>query len=184
MLNYLDEKKQRKTISKSTGLPVKGNKKRAEAMLMEARMELQEELERCRGEADYPELVDPIPFTKFLVEWLDIMESSVEASAYAVYSFGIKNKIVPYFDKRYPRLRLKDVTPKHIQDYYTYEMKVNGVSANTVIHRHANIRKALQYAFKTGLLDANPADRTLNVREKKSSSAASTMNMNWNSFLR
>ena len=28
-----------------------------------------------------------------------------------------------------------------------------------MIHRHANIRKALQYAFKTGLLDNNPADR-------------------------
>lgn len=169
VLNYLDEKKQRKTISKSTGLPVKGNKKRAEAMLMDARKELQEELDRCRDEADYPELVDPvdIPFTKFLVEWLDMMESSVEASTYSAYSFGIRNKIVPYFDKRYPRLRLKDVTPKHIQDYYTYEMKVNGVSANTVIHRHANIRKALQYAFKTGLLDNNPADRIERPRKEK-----------------
>ncbi len=50
-------------------------------------------------------------------------------------------------------------TPKHIQDYYTYELMVRGVSANTVIHRHANIRKALQHAFKLGLIDTNPADR-------------------------
>ena len=41
---------------------------------------------------------------------------------------------------------LKDVSAQHIQNYYTYEMEVNGVSANTGIHRHANIRKALQYA--------------------------------------
>lgn len=34
-----------------------------------------------------------------------------------------------------------------------------GVSACTVIHRHANIRKALQYAFKVGLIAFNPADR-------------------------
>ena len=45
-----------------------------------------------------------------------------------------------------------------IQDYYTYEMRVNKLSANTVIHRHANIRKALQYAMKIGLIDSNPAD--------------------------
>ena len=38
-------------------------------------------------------------------------------------------------------------------------MEVNGVSANTVIHRHANIRKALQYAYKTDLIDSNPADK-------------------------
>lgn len=35
---------------------------------------------------------------------------------------------------------------------YTYEMEENGVCANTVIHRHANIRKALQYAFRTDLM--------------------------------
>ena len=49
----------------------------------------------------------------------------------------------------------------------SYEMKENGVSANTVIHRHANIRKALQYAFKTGLLDNNPADRIERPKKEK-----------------
>ena len=33
------------------------------------------------------------------------------------------------------------------------------VSANTVLRRHANIRKTLQHAFKLGLIYANPADR-------------------------
>ena len=54
---------------------------------------------------------------------------------------------------------MRDVTAKHIQDYYTYELEELGVSANTVIHRHANIRKALQYAFKTDRIDSNPADK-------------------------
>lgn len=49
----------------------------------------------------------------------------------------------------------------------TDEMKVNGVSANMVIHRHANIRKALQYAFKTGRLNHNPADRIERPRKEK-----------------
>ena len=52
-----------------------------------------------------------------------------------------------------------------IQDYYTYEINVNHLTTNTVIHRHANIRKALQYAYKTGLIDINPADRV--TRPKK-----------------
>jgi len=34
-----------------------------------------------------------------------------------------------------------------------------GLSPSTVIHRHANIRKALQYAFKVGLIAFNPAER-------------------------
>lgn len=49
--------------------------------------------------------------------------------------------------------------PFLIQAYYDYEMEVHGISANTVTHRHANIRKALQDAFKVGLIKSNPADR-------------------------
>jgi len=169
VLSYTDENGQRKTPSKSTGLPVKGNKKRAEAMLMEARKEMEAELERRMDEKIHPERIAPadIPFTRFMVDWLEMMQSSVEVTTYAAYSFCIKNKIVPYFDERHPGLRLREVTPKHIQDYYTYEMKENGVSANTVIHRHANIRKALLYAFKTGLLDNNPADRIERPKKEK-----------------
>lgn len=88
-----------------------------------------------------------------MLDWLDMMKNSVEVTTYANYTQTIKNKIIPYFDAHFPTLTLSQLTPKHIQDYYTWEMTKNNVSANTVIHRHANIRKALQYAFKTGLID-------------------------------
>ncbi len=48
-----------------------------------------------------------------------------------------------------------------------YEIRELGVSTNTVIHRHANIRKALQYALKTGILDTNPADRVERPKKNK-----------------
>lgn len=79
----------------------------------------------------------------------------------------IKSKIILYFEEHHPGLALCEVTPKHIQDYYTYELTVRGVSANTVIHRHANIRKALQHAFKLGLIDTNPADRIERPKKEK-----------------
>lgn len=44
---------------------------------------------------------------------------------------------------------------------------MRGVSANTVIHRHANIRKALQHAFKLGLIDTNPAERIERPKKEK-----------------
>lgn len=161
VLNYVDENGKRKTPSKTTGLPVKGNKKRAEAMLREACKIKEAELEQRKEERQEQERSSPrnLPFTDFLLDWLDMMRSNLEVTTYSTYTMGIKNKIKPYFDQHHPGLKLSELEPKHIQDYYTYEMKVNGVSANTVIHRHANIRKALQYAVKTGLLDSNPADR-------------------------
>ncbi|MFR3880632.1 MAG: tyrosine-type recombinase/integrase [Oscillospiraceae bacterium] len=56
-------------------------------------------------------------------------------------------------------MRLDAVSAKHIQDYYNYELEVNHVTANTVKHRHANIHKAFAYAYKTDLIQSNPADK-------------------------
>lgn len=174
VLSYTDENGKRQTPSKSTGLPIKGNKKRAEAMLMEARKEMEDELKRRTAEKGKPPKPEDIPFTQFMSDWLEMMRNSVEDTTFASYTFGIKSKINPYFDDRFPGLKLCKLTPKHIQDYYTYEMNVQGVTANTVIHRHANIRKALQYAVRTGLLDYNPADRV--ERPKKEQFSGSIYN--------
>ena len=91
---------------------------------------------------------------------------------YANYAMVIKSRINPYFKDK--GLTLSELTPKHIQDYYLYSLNVEKVSANTVIHRHANIRKALQYALKLGLIDFNPADRV--ERPKKNKYVATTYN--------
>jgi integrase len=168
VLNYVDEYGKRHTPSKSTGLTVKGNKKRAEKMLSEARAAKEAELEaraieRSTGKAP----IGTILFTAFLLGWLEMTKKNVEETTYGAYSMGIKSKIIPYFEEHHPGLALQDVTPKHIQDYYTYELTVRGVSANTVIHRHANIRKALQHAFKLGLIDSNPADRIERPKKEK-----------------
>ena len=168
VLNYVDEYGKRHTPSKSTGLTVKGNKKRAEKMLSEARAAKEAELEaraieRSTGKAP----IGTILFTAFLLDWLEMTKKNVEETTYGAYSMGIKSKIIPYFEEHHPGLALQDVTPKHIQDYYTYELTVRGVSANTVIHRHANIRKALQHAFKLGLIDSNPADRIERPKKEK-----------------
>lgn len=159
VLSYTDEYGERKTPSQSTGLPVKGNKKRAEELLQEARQKKAEELKYRKLAASTGMTVVPneLKFTDFLSDWLKMMKNSVELSTYSNYEKSIKGKIIPYFNKRHPKLKLRDVTPKHIQDYYTYELEVEKVSPNTVIHRHANIHKALKYAFQTSLIDSNPA---------------------------
>ena len=107
-----------------------------------------------------------ILFTDFLLEWLEMMKSSVEKTTYASYSNTVKRRIVPYFlEKKYTLTEMEE-NPKYIQDYYQYELKL-GLTANTVIHRHANIRKALQYAFQLHLIKSNPADRVERPKKEK-----------------
>lgn len=167
ILSYKDAEGKRKTKSISTGLPVKGNKRKAEAMLMDARKHFDN-----RVMTEKADQKDEILFTDFMLSWLEMMRNSVELTTYASYAMTIKSRIVPYFEGK--NIKLKDLTPKDIQDYYQYGLTVEKVSANTVIHRHANIRKALQYALKTGLIDFNPADRV--ERPRKGKYTASTYN--------
>lgn len=88
-----------------------------------------------------------------------MMKNSVEVTTFSAYKAIIERKINPYFDFFYPNIKLSEITPIHIQEFYTYEMEEKGLSANSVIHIHANIRKALQYAYKVDLIKSNPADK-------------------------
>jgi len=158
-LRYTDADGKRRQEYKSTGLKVKGNKHRAEDILEERKLALEKKLLIQADPEAAIRAEKEIGFTTFLRNWLEIVRPTVEPTTFGAYNSSVTKRIIPYFDEKHPNLRLVDLTPKMIQDYYTYEMKHNGVSANTVKHRHANIHRALRYAFKTGLIDVNPADR-------------------------
>ena len=147
MLNYTDSLGKRKTKWISTGLTVKGNKKRAEAILMDARRNFNpEEPKVMNGD---------ILFADYMEKWLDIIKSSVAVQTFASYSTTVKKIVAPYFREK--EVTLKNLTAKDIQEFYLSELE--RVSPSSVIHYHANIHKALKYAVKIDLIDVNPADK-------------------------
>jgi integrase len=96
VLSYNDENGKRKSTCRSTHLPVRGNKKRAEAMLQEARREMEETLrcqELAKRQGKSPER-KPIFFTDFMNEWLSMMKPSLEATTYSSYQNGIQKQIM------------------------------------------------------------------------------------------
>lgn len=147
VLSYTDEKGKRKQPWISTGLTVKGNKKRAEKMLMELRSTFQ-----------IPKGSDKdnnILFADYLEEWLEIVKSRIKIATYSAYYSMVKGSIAPYFREK--KIKLKDLEARHIQDFYTEQLR--RVKPNTVIHYHANIHSALKYAVKTDRILVNPADK-------------------------
>ncbi len=137
-------------------------------MLSEAKNQLEKELEELQKDNLRKQEDKKNPnFTDFLKYWLGIIKSSIELTTYAGYNGVINKVVIPYFDKNYPNLKLSSLTPKHIQDFYTYKMNDDKVSSNTVIHYHANIRKALQYAYKNNLINSNPADKVERPKKVK-----------------
>jgi integrase len=156
VLSYKDVDGKRKTKWLPTGLLIKGNKKKAEVILMEARKKFK----------IFTEIDDEnILFSDFMLSWLEMMKNNIEVTTYASYSNCVKKRVSPYFKEK--KILLKDLQPKHIQTYYQHELNDNKVSANTVIHYHANIRKALQYAVKVDMISSNPADKVERPKKQK-----------------
>ncbi len=145
VINYKDKFGNRKTKWIATGLPVKGNKKRAEAILNEER----------RNFASIDDVNYDGMFADYVGEWLEIVKNSIATVTYSSYSAMIKGVIAPYFRKQ--KIKLADITAKDIQNFYIKELR--RVSANTVIHYHAIIHKAMKYAVKLDLIATNPADK-------------------------
>ena len=155
VLSYKDELGKNRTKWISTGLPIKGNKKRAEDMLLKARREFD------------PAIIteSEITFTGFMKSWLEMMRPNLELTTFAGYSINVKSIICPYFEDM--KLLLRELQPKHIQDFYTHCMSVRNVKARSVIGYHANIRKALKYAVDTDLIISNPADKVQRPKVQK-----------------
>jgi integrase len=148
VLSFKDESGKHKTKWISTGLPVKGNKKKAEAKLLDARRSFVIPTQLSEND---------VTFVQFMKNWLEIVKPNIEQTTYSAYNSVINNVICPHFEDQ--GILLKDLQAKHIQDFYTHCLNVRGVSANTIIHYHANIRKALKYAVNTDIIPYNPADK-------------------------
>ncbi len=154
VLSYRDNKGKRHTPWFPTKLPVKGNKKRAEAMLTEMRQNYIPPNAFAEPSLS-AETVQDLMFTDFLQQWLLVAKSTIKLPTYSSYAGMLKSPILPYFGGR--GILLKDLTPKDIQDFYTIQLE--RVSANTVIHYHAVIHRALKYAVKMDMIPTNPADK-------------------------
>ena len=146
VLNYHDNTGKRHTKYVSTGLPQKGNKRRAEAALTKIRSEFVPPVHTN-------ELCSDMLFADYLLRWLDIVKMRVKITTYGSYEQMTKQTIEPYFRKL--NLSLKQIEARHLQQFYAEKLKT--VSANSVIHYHAVIHQALKYAMKTDLVPQNVA---------------------------
>jgi len=146
-----DGKQSQKWIS--TGLDVKGNKKKAELFLKEKI----EEYSNAQTVQD-----TKILFSDFLLDWLEMHKVRIEAVTYAGYK-RLLLQMQPYFKQR--RICLLDLTTKHIQDYCTYKLK--SIGPNSVLKHLTLIKTALKYAQKIKMLKENPADWVERPKKQK-----------------
>lgn len=94
-------------------------------------------------------------FTDFLKMWLEVAKSTIKITTYSSYAAMVNKIIIPYFEPM--NLKLTEVSAKDIQQFYLKQLE--RVKANSVIHYHAVIHRAMKYAVKTDLIKTNPVDK-------------------------
>jgi integrase len=141
MLTWTDDVGNRGRKSISTGLAIKGNKKRAEKMLLEAKKEQEALLGNLPG-------LNDMLFADFMEQWLEVIRNDknkpIRPTTFGSYQMNVQRTIAPYFRKR--GTLLTELTADDINDFYDDQLE--RVKATSVIKYHANIGKALKYAVK------------------------------------
>ncbi|MBQ3553069.1 MAG: site-specific integrase [Clostridia bacterium] len=184
VLVYKNAAGKRRDKSFPTKLPVKGNKKKAEAMAKEIleNFEIpledlyledltadksenvlgragsvipQELLEKVSLADLTKEQVSNMLFADYMVKYLPIVRMrQIEENTYSGYVGNVRNPIGPYFREK--KITLGNLTADDIQDFY--DVQLQRVKGNTVNHYHAIIRLALCYARKKGYIKENPIE--------------------------
>lgn len=153
----------------SLGLPVKNNKRKAEALLADVRKKYEEIYERPCGD---------ILFTTYLRRWLERKKPYVELSTWEGYKIYVEKHIIPYFEPL--GLSMRELKPQHIKEYYDAKYvggrcdgKDGGLSIPSIRKHSIVLREALGEAVLEDMIARNPADgvkmpaKDTSVREKR-----------------
>ena len=168
VLNLYDANGKRKIKWISTGLTVRGNKRKAEAMLHEVLLRYDETGELPTGRGGAYEKVDtrtakPIPapvkpvsksemlFLDYLNEWIQIHKASIQTATFISYNQMIQGRITQYFQPL--GLKLCEVTPQVLDDFQEKILRLHHQ------HRHPlprHLRQGVQGCRAQGLSGSQP----------------------------
>ena len=149
VLSYTDSAGKRRQPWIGTGLPVKGNKKRAEKMLAETRKDF------TIPKGQVSELSPDMAFSDYMRYWLRMMRTAVTETTYSSYCFNVEKHIIPYFEPL--GVTLAGLQPRQIQSFYLHEAET--LKNTSILRFHANLHKALKYAVRIDLIASNPVDK-------------------------
>lgn len=103
---------------------------------------------------------DVTPRTTTLSDWLDYwMEEIVKPNRADTTVYGYTKIIENHLSPALGDIPVQQLTPTHIQQYYTMLLRDKGLSANTIRRHHDLLSSALRTAMRQDVLIRCPTDR-------------------------
>ena len=145
---------------KSTGLPVKNNKRKAEQMKEEVLAAFREEAQReaqLEGWEINPQDREML-FADYLLVWKQRKGLEIASTTLQGYE-RILSYVEPYFRKL--QVKTEQVTPRMIEKYYDFLLhkQPHPLSPNTVRKHAVLLKSVFRDAIDDGLLERNPAKK-------------------------
>ena len=138
----------------ATGLPVKGNKRRAQRMLDEKLVELQAEYERHYRQAGWSvQDIADAPFVDVVDRWMARKRKTLAPSTVNGYN-NILARLRPYF--QHLGLTTGEISPAVLESYLEH-LTDAGLSANTVAHHLTLVKSVFNDEIRAGAPLLNPA---------------------------
>ena len=151
MIINLKENGKRKQKWVSTGLEVKGNKRKAEQMLREFLTSQEQVQSKPKSN---------VLFSDYIRHWLTIAERRVDSVTFQGYRLMANAQVIPYFEKT--AVRLGDVDRESLQRFFDEKASTGrkdgkgGLSPSSLRQYKNILMQTLNEAVKSGLIQSNP----------------------------
>lgn len=143
IITYYDEEGKRRQKTYSTGLPIVGNKRKAEQMMKEKLSEFEQE-----GISDKKN----ITVSDWVKYYLDIKKTEVRDISYYHYSISYNKYIKDFFKN----IKLKDLDSLDIDRFYKKLAESLSLSSVKVIS--CPLRQAIKYAYSINIIKHDPCE--------------------------
>lgn len=164
VINYKNDYGKYKSKWVSTGLVERGNKRNAQLFLKE-QMDNFDAKNEPQIEPLTPLNDNDIIFIKYIDDYVKNKQKDLSPSVYKTYSYVVK-VIKKYFGNK---LKLKDITYKHIEDYYEYLKNERKIKNSSVKHHAIIMSPALRQAYRDDLIAKNPFEFIKKIKREKPS---------------
>ena len=147
----------RKSIS--TGLPIKGNKKRAEDRLKSAIEEMEDSFILSPPVQTKPQML----FADYLEGWLEVVRYDLKPTTFGNHQSAVKRTIAPWF--RAKGLALNEVTSEDIMAFYA--SLLTHMKATSVHKYHSHLSCAFKHAVEQHMIETSPMDKVKRPRAER-----------------
>lgn len=154
----------RKPISRTTGLPVKNNLRRAQKILEDRKREYDENGISGMLTMEERERVTEMLLSDYMAKWAERKKSELSPATYQSYTSMINGRIKRFFDLI--GVSISSLTPQLIEDFL-HSVADSGANGSTQVRYYQVINTCLKHAVHKDHIDRNPMEKVDRPKRNK-----------------